>query len=415
MIQTHPDWNDLRPVRPHTPESRTRVLPPSGGAAARQRFVKCAALSWGMSGQPPAPDLFSEMQQMKRLSMLLFFGAGGVMALFSLFLPTRDPPSAELARVGMLIFGVIFLQALVWFGVIWRRPALIYGRKLDLAAMLFTNLCVVLAVVGETLLFRSQFSTMVILWPLVLVAGFMSRRLLPLQIVLAALSLFIIFWFKRNYINHSHSMTWLIEFAVTTVPLAVTALSVSYFRQATVREAQQLKRSVDTDFLTGLANRRALFERFPEVVRAVPSSQTLAVVLLDLDHFKTINDQYGHQVGDEVLQLFSRTLQGHTRSSDLAVRLGGEEFVWVIAEGSNTELMARIEAMRADFAGRSEARGVTVSAGVVPAPATARPSLTDLLNTADKLLYQAKESGRNQVRLPPPVQAKVRPAELLSG
>jgi diguanylate cyclase (GGDEF)-like protein len=157
-----------------------------------------------------------------------------------------------------------------------------------------------------------------------------------------------------------------------------------------------------TDSLTGLANSRAATETLKVMAAfAGRSSQPLSAVLVDLDHFKTVNDNYGHQVGDEVLAAAAQSLKDSVRSSDFVARYGGEEFL-VLLQGTDKQTAAEVaEKMRRGlayinvpgFAGR-----VTASFGVSTIPDDAGESDL-LLRTADEALYAAKDGGRDRVTL----------------
>jgi diguanylate cyclase (GGDEF)-like protein len=163
----------------------------------------------------------------------------------------------------------------------------------------------------------------------------------------------------------------------------------------------QLRELAATDSLTGALNRRRLFEIAEvELVHAAQSKSPLSLAMLDVDHFKAVNDRFGHLVGDEALQHVARTARSALRRHDYVARYGGEELAVLLP---NTELDAArkvVERIRAEVAGlRLVRRGQTVplslSAGVV----TAAPgeSLQALLERADSALYQAKTRGRNCV------------------
>ena len=152
-----------------------------------------------------------------------------------------------------------------------------------------------------------------------------------------------------------------------------------------------------TDPLTGLQNRRALVDGYPDKA----FGEDLAVVMFDLDHFKNTNDAYGHSAGDEVLKRFADVIRTNLRAGDSAFRLGGEEFALVIArvEGSYVEAAARN--ILADFAGQEIHTQVgvlrcTVSAGIAFGSMN-RATLSEMLTRADRALYQAKRAGRNRV------------------
>ncbi len=153
-----------------------------------------------------------------------------------------------------------------------------------------------------------------------------------------------------------------------------------------------------TDQLTGLANRRVLDTRLPsEIDRAAETTSALAMLVIDLDHFKSINDTHGHDVGDKVLERFAGVLRDEVRAIDVACRQGGEEFA-VIMPGADLDLgRAAAERLRARIESEvfdKELR-ITVSVGVSgfePGDTAER-----LLKRADRALYAAKQRGRNKV------------------
>jgi two-component system, cell cycle response regulator len=170
------------------------------------------------------------------------------------------------------------------------------------------------------------------------------------------------------------------------------------------REIQKKNRLLEelalTDPLTGLANRRA-FEEWAtrQLAGARRHSFSLWLVMADLDHFKRINDQFGHEAGDLVLQAFANLSKAHTRSADMCARLGGEEFVFALSHVSENGVRIAVERLRSEFAEvkLSDSRAIAVSAsfgvaGLHPGAET----LQQLLREADAALYRAKERGRNR-------------------
>ncbi len=168
-----------------------------------------------------------------------------------------------------------------------------------------------------------------------------------------------------------------------------------------------------TDDLTGLANRRGFdSELEDEILRARRFGQPMAVAVFDLDHFKNINDTWGHQRGDIVLQAFARVLQGSSRRVDKIARIGGEEFVALLpttdANGASTfatKVRENTEAMVIPIEGEAQSIRVTVSSGVAVLSARGvcerenAELARSILKLADECLYQAKAEGRNNVVL----------------
>ena len=165
---------------------------------------------------------------------------------------------------------------------------------------------------------------------------------------------------------------------------------------------QQLAEKASVDPLTSLLNRRAFELRFGEEVRrAKRYGHDLAVVMLDLDHFKSINDRYGHASGDRVLERVGKYLRSTLRESDIVARLGGEEFCLVLIECSPQSSRALLERIRLDieaieFDADGAGFGITCSLGVTYLDATTTRRET-LLEQADQALYEAKNRGRNRI------------------
>lgn len=163
-----------------------------------------------------------------------------------------------------------------------------------------------------------------------------------------------------------------------------------------------LERRAHLDALTGLANRGVLEDQLVREWDACHRRGTsLSVVIVDLDHFKVINDMFGHPVGDDVLRHTARTLVLSVRSSDLVARYGGEEFVVVAPDCPPAAAIALAHRFRADLADRttlgySTEIMVTASVGIATADWT-KDNSTELFRQADEALYQAKRSGRDAI------------------
>jgi diguanylate cyclase (GGDEF)-like protein/PAS domain S-box-containing protein len=192
------------------------------------------------------------------------------------------------------------------------------------------------------------------------------------------------------------------DVSVTSVP-ARTADGELLGYVSTVRDVSERKRHLGElerlathDPLTGLANHRTVHERLAaEVARAARARQPLSVAILDLDHFKEINDQNGHLVGDCVLRELGRRLQDITRDGELVARVGGEEFAWIL-NASGPEAFAAAERLRQAIVETPFERvgAVTMSVGVCDLSAAIDGE--QLYERADQAMYTAKQQGRNQ-------------------
>ncbi len=174
--------------------------------------------------------------------------------------------------------------------------------------------------------------------------------------------------------------------------------------QDSLRESnRQLERLSMTDHLTGLANRRHFMETLErEFIRSRRTTLPLSLVMLDIDHFKKINDTYGHQRGDEVLVSVAELLQQSLRPYDTAARYGGEEFALVLPETSLDEAFQAAERLRRQtaqkaFAGAPGDLHITASLGVAAVPGAKIGSVDHLILEADAALYRAKRNGRDRV------------------
>jgi len=171
-----------------------------------------------------------------------------------------------------------------------------------------------------------------------------------------------------------------------------------------LREAQELALHDD---LTGLYNRRAMDDMLAdEAARAIRYRRPLAVVMLDFDHFKDINDRHGHRAGDGVLREAARLISSALRTNDKATRYGGEEFCLILPETGADEAFALAERLRLALAGHvfrvERAAGDTVELRATASLGVASlgegtESAELLVRAADRALYEAKAAGRNQV------------------
>ncbi len=163
-----------------------------------------------------------------------------------------------------------------------------------------------------------------------------------------------------------------------------------------------LSEAANTDPLTGLNNRRFFFDVGAKILAAAARGKARPVVaMMDIDHFKAVNDTYGHDVGDEVIKKVAEIITAHTpRQDDLAARIGGEEFAFLLQDIQPKDIRDFFESVRLDIQGATvdladgKKLGVTVSIGVCCEPEL---SLQAMLSDSDKKLYVAKDGGRNMV------------------
>lgn len=160
---------------------------------------------------------------------------------------------------------------------------------------------------------------------------------------------------------------------------------------------RELEAQCLTDGLTGIGNRRAFEQRLTlEWQRATRYQHALSIVILDIDHFKRLNDEFGHQTGDEVLQEVALLLTQAVRETDLVCRYGGEEFIVVMMETEHHAALHVAERLRLAIAGHSWSMA-NISASFGVATLTADQSTNSLLKAADCAMYRAKATGRNRV------------------
>lgn len=198
-----------------------------------------------------------------------------------------------------------------------------------------------------------------------------------------------------------------LEFAQAVITAAVAVIQRAQMVESTMADNARLEQLAQTDPLTQLLNRRALTERITaEMERALRYDSTLALLMIDLDHFKRVNDTYGHLVGDDVLRDVAKLLVDTIRVSDIVARYGGEEFLVLLPETDDAGAESFADRIRAaveehDFTDNGEhpQLRLTSSIGVAMYPAARIESVEDLFARADAALYRAKADGRNRVRL----------------
>lgn len=218
-------------------------------------------------------------------------------------------------------------------------------------------------------------------------------------------------WIKPDYVYWPLEAVTLFAYGSVLSIVAYLGSFISHLRQELGARNRDLKLAnvelvelATRDPLTSLPNRRTVMEQFEREVarsdRQTSGPKALGISVLDIDHFKRINDTYGHQAGDEILRKVSRTIEAAIRKSDYIGRIGGEEFLIIFPETTPEMTVPAAERIRRAveslrFDALPEGYRVTVSQGV--ALHHAGESLESTFKRADEALYQAKNSGRNQV------------------
>ncbi len=280
--------------------------------------------------------------------------------------------------------------AVLWL-LICRLPGL--SDSLALRVLLASGIIASYTWLTAFEFWRGRAEALVSRWPAIFML-FAHGALFLLRTPLVA----VLPWLSTNDIYGS---VWL---TVLSFEALLFTISIAFILLAMAKERTELrhKTAAMIDPLTGLANRRSFMEeaeRLTERHRSHPKPVT--VLLMDMDHFKSINDRFGHAIGDQVLEVFAETVRQSVRSSDLISRLGGEEFAAVLYDISREKAFAVADRIRTSFAQAAlevddHPIAATVSIGLAHCELEAF-DLGELLAQADRALYVAKERGRNRV------------------
>jgi diguanylate cyclase (GGDEF)-like protein len=204
----------------------------------------------------------------------------------------------------------------------------------------------------------------------------------------------------RAFLPDGHNAAWLTVFTLETILYAVgTAFIVMLMVKD--HHVHVYRTAACTDHLTSLLNRRAFIENAVTLcAQQAKRGEPVAMLMFDLDHFKSINDRFGHAVGDDALRLFGRVVRASTRVDDIIGRFGGEEFIAVVPGGieSASKIAERVragfEAAGATIATHTVGATVSIGAAISYDPVTA---IDSFIARADAALYRAKHDGRNRI------------------
>lgn len=205
---------------------------------------------------------------------------------------------------------------------------------------------------------------------------------------------------RRDTLPHALAATPMQSVLFALAAFFPTIATLGFVLMCSDRLHQELERQATIDSLTGISNRRTLLDLATRAIAlAHRHKRPLSLLLVDADHFKRINDVYGHETGDAALQTLVATLQGVLRSEDLLGRLGGEEFVIVLPETDETAAHASAERLRAavenvEFSAQQQRVALRVSIGI--AQIGDNDDFASMLRRADLAMYAAKRAGRNR-------------------
>jgi diguanylate cyclase (GGDEF)-like protein len=324
-----------------------------------------------------SPDAGARARTRLRLSGALLFGAGAVTLAFVLAAPDPDPSDHR----ALLICAAIFALAAAILGV-WRHPpALLLHLICPLGAVATTAGMAFAEPVGLTPVFY--------LWPMLIASYFLPQREIAANFAFALVACGVALsqWVEPGL----RSATFMVVAAIVGVVTVVVVL----LREQVRRLVTRLGELATHDSLTGALNRGAFEQRLEaELSRTARMAAPCALVVLDVDHFKRVNDTHGHAAGDRALRALALAATAAKRRSDILGRIGGEEFAVVLPDTSLAGAGAFAEKLRVSL--RDVMGDVTVSFGVTDAH-TAGRTVRGMLHSADIALYAAKHAGRDRV------------------
>jgi diguanylate cyclase (GGDEF)-like protein len=286
---------------------------------------------------------------------------------------------------------LLFAGAALWL-VLYRMPAV--QNSWDLRMLLSSGIITAYTWATAYEFWRGRSEPLVSRWPAIFMF-FAHGALYLLRTPFGAV------WAPVN--NQVFASVWV---TVLSFEALLFTIAIAFILLAMAKERTEYRHKTDSliDPLTGIANRRAFLQDAEvQLKRQATEPRPMAVLLLDLDNFKSINDRFGHAIGDRVLQMFAEVGSGCMRRFDIFGRLGGEEFAALLVDTSRERALAVAEQIRSSFVeatGMVEGKPVvaTVSIGVVISY-DAVLDLSALLAQADHALYRAKDNGRNRIEI----------------
>jgi diguanylate cyclase (GGDEF)-like protein len=353
----------------------------------------------------------------------MWWGAAHIINAIGLGLLTSRGLAPDFLTIGLANALVLF-----GYGLTWTGARVFDGRKVSLylvllAPAIWTLLCLVPGFAHNDNLGVVVVSTALALFALLTAHEFWSGRdeqlmsRWPSIFVLLAYAAVLLARVPATLLSPTFADDSLLRglsFALLTFGTLLFTVVMAFLQLNMTKERTELKHKINSlvDPLSGVANRRAFLDGAAELlIRQEAEREPLAMMLFDLDHFKQINDRFGHSVGDAVLQTFAGTATATLGADILFARIGGEEFASCIAVGDLDEAFAIADRVRRNFAAAAARFGTdellpTVSGGVTLG-CDPRAKVLDLLSVVDRALYRAKENGRNRVETEAPKDQNV--------
>jgi diguanylate cyclase (GGDEF)-like protein len=360
--------------------------------------------------------VYSATQHIDRLMrrvMLLMFAAGVLSVLAIWHMETVDGTLEPFNRFGYPVMVLVFSAS---FAALWRFPAMLpwvrWSGVVSVCGVLMADLW---DQTQETRALLGSYNALT-LWswlPLCYaMAFFMLRSRHAFAAAAAMLAFFAWCTFLRSSAGTPYAMqdrSLMINTLISHAVLVSCLTGMAWLKHVVAMQGEQashLNRLAATDPLTGLANRRQTLELLEQIARDARLERSPVVMLCDLDHFKNVNDGWGHAMGDKVLVAVAGALRASTRDADTVSRWGGEEFLLVLPDTRDAEPAELAERLRARVAALQVADRhecpvpVTLSIGI--ACLAAGESGENWLKRADEALYRAKADGRDCCRTAPP-------------
>jgi diguanylate cyclase (GGDEF)-like protein len=360
----------------------------------------------GRGSPDPAPGSRQGDQRLTAWCLAALLGVGAALGSINLFVGDAlhdDALSRPVYAATMSLLVVLAAALTAWQSV---------GPRVTAALVVVGDAVYVVVSVTTTdpLLYAPP---LMLLFTCFAAAWFLGPRMLALHMALVVVAC-------GGALSHSYPdvASWVVQVTVNSVVLDLVTLVVFLLRRRIERLLEETRALSSTDPLTGLANRRWLVAQAPRIWRqARREGQRVAALVLDLDHFKQLNDDFGHATGDAVLQTVATALSASVRPADVLARTGGEELVVLGLVGDPGEARQLAERLRQAVSASCPDQHVTVSIGVALTGPTTTEDVPDalwkLIDRADVAMYEAKRTGRDRVTVAvAPVRVRDRAGEI---